>query len=226
MNSFSNLAIRIGICFGLLSLSAYFFKFAAADFYYEQANHQFKSLDIENVRETSSLTQIYDYINESLAWRPNDSEALDLKANILYAHWWISPDGQYYQDSSLLQHANKFHLASLEVREVWSFGFARLALIHSQKALLDPQFESWFSRAYEVGRYETSIARSLMQVGLMNWNQLNEDQQNMTIEFIRLSIEQKANSPRFMKGVLQSYGKLEFVCSQLEYTERKDNVCY
>jgi len=225
MGAVSNIFIRISLFLFLISLSTVYFKYAVADFYYETAFNKYKEINIDQERETERLLSINDDVDKSLAWRSTASEPLDLKANSLYGQWWVSPDAQFYEESKLLQEANNLIIESLINRKTWSFGYSQLALIHSQKKVLDSEFSQWFAKAYEVGRYETSIARSLMQVGLINWGKITVEEREMTIEFIRISIEQKANSPRFMRKVLLSYGRLDYICNLLMDTERKDKVC-
>lgn len=225
MNTFSNVIIRICIFVSLLGLSALCVRYSVSDFYYEAAKKQYNTINVDEERSAEILLPVYQDLERSLSLRHNNPEALSLKANSLYAHWWISPDAQFYENSLLLQEADSLHRDSLKYRKLWSFGFSQLALIHVQKATLDSDFDQWFEAAYEIGRFETSIARSLMQVGMINWTRLTEKQRTLTLDYIRISIEQKANSPGYMRNVLRSYGQLEYVCGLLANTQRKTKVC-
>ena len=177
------------------------------------------------MRNAKSLAAVVRDIDESLKWRKSNAQALDFKATLLYQQWWLSPDAQFFSESKQLREAEKYHLDALKLRHDWSFTLAQLALIHSNKDVLDDQFAYWFSKAYEFGRYEAVIGRSLMEVGLRFWSQLNQSQKEMTVEFTRISIEQKSNSPRAMKVLLTQYGQLAFICSNTKPTERQEKVC-
>jgi hypothetical protein len=157
--------------------------------------------------------------------RRDAADALDFKADLLYQSWLLSPDAQYLDDSHLLQEALRFHYEALEIRLGWSFSAARLALIYSHQAKLDHNFDRWFVEAHRLGLYETAIARSLMTIGLSNWTRLSGQQKSLTIDFVRTSIEQKANSTAKMKLLLDRYKKRHEACSILAATPRKIKVC-
>lgn len=200
-------------------------QFAISDYYFEQANQRRQALNIDIEKTSRVLVPILSDVENALYWRPNSAEALDLKADLLYQSWWLSPDGQYFNSSKLLQAADATHKKALIIRKDWSFVIARLALIHAQKPEIDAEFEIWFAKAYELGRYETEIARSMMQIGLQAWSKLNQKQRQQTIEFTRISIEQKINSSKFIQKLLADYGQLEFMCNELPSSRRMQNVC-
>ena len=207
----------------LISLSAA--KYALADFHYQRAKATYDHLDIAKLKYARELDQIVDTLDQSLRFRRNSADALDFKANLLYQSWWLSPDGQYLQDSQLLQKALLLHEEAQTHRKGWAFSAARMALIYSHQAELDANFHRWFIESHRLGLYETTIARSLMVVGLQNWQKLSESQQSLTMDFIRVSIEQKANSAQSMIILLDNYGKREVVCRTLPITPRKLGVC-
>jgi hypothetical protein len=100
-----------------------------------------------------------------------------------------------------------------------------MALIYSHQAKLDVNFERWFAESHRLGLYETTIARSLMIVGLQNWKRLSGPQRRITMDFIRTSIEQKANSAEAMIILLDSHQKRFDACNTLPDTPRKIKVC-
>ena len=200
-------------------------KFAVADFYFDRANNSYKKLNIGQLRSAKFLTPAMKDVDKSLSWRRDNAQTLDLKAVLLYQQWWLSPDAQFFNQSELLRNAEKYHLEALKLRQDWSFTYAQLVFIHSNKRKLDDEFAFWFSKAFEFGRYETAVARSVMEVGFRYWAQLNQSQKDMTIEFARISIEQKSNSPQLMKDIFTQYGLIKLVCEKIEATERKNKVC-
>ena len=206
----------------LLFIAFYAGRFAVADFYLEQASTAYQQANVESVTQ---LQTILVDIDKALQWRANSAEALDLKAEVLYQYWWLSPDGQYYSDSSLLQQADHLHKQALKYRNDWSFTLARLAFIHANKPHLDEEFNTWFKRAYELGRYETKIAYSMMLLGFDYWDQFDAIQRQQTIEFARISIEQKANKLTHLKAVFMRHQQWHFICQTLPSTERKETLC-
>jgi len=160
-----------------------------------------------------------------LSLRRRSADALDFKANLLYQSWWLSPDGQYLQDSQLLKEALIFHREAYALRKNWAFSATRQALIYSQQATLNKDFDRWFVEAHRLGLYETSLARSLMVIGVQNWERLTEPQHILVLDFIRTSIEQKSNSPELIALFLQQYNLYNHVCSALPSTIRRDRVC-
>ena len=209
----------------ILSVSLYAARYAAADFFYERAKRSYDSLDISKLQYASELKELKQDVDRSLMLRRGSANALDFKADLQYQSWWLSPDGQYLQDSDLLQNAVTLHMEAQNYRKDWSFSAARLALIYSNQRRLDKRFARWFAQAHRLGLYETTIARSLMVVGLNNWAQLSEAQKRMTQDFVAASIEQKANSPTMMRSVLDSYQLRDVVCASLLNTTRKTKVC-
>jgi hypothetical protein len=207
----------------LISLSAA--KYALADFHYQRAKTTYDHLDIAKLKYARELDEIVDTLDKSLRFRRNSADALDFKANLLYQSWWLSPDGQYLQDSQLLQNALLLHEEAQAHRKSWVFSAARMALIYSHQAELDSNFHRWFIESYRLGLYETTIARSLMVVGLQNWEKLLESQQSLTMDFIRASIEQKANSAQAMVILLDGYQLRQEACEALPNTPRKIAVC-
>ena len=216
---------RFAVVFLLIILAIVTGKFVVADFYLDRASDNYNQLDFEKLRNAKSLESVIHDIDQSLKWRRDNAQALDLKATLLYQQWWLSPDAQFFSESKLLRDAEKYHLDALKLRHDWSFTLAQLALIHSNKEALDNDFSHWFSKAYEFGRYETVIARTLMEVGLRFWSQLNQSQKEMTLEFARISIEIKSNSSQAMKALLIQYGQLAFICNHTKRTERQGRVC-
>ena len=214
------------ICVALLiALALKAGQFAISDYYFEQAKQRRQALNIDVEKTSRVLLPILREVEKALYWRPNSAEALDLKADVLYQSWWLSPDGQYFNSSKLLQAADATHRKALNIRKDWSFVIARLALIHAQKPAIDAEFETWFAKAYQLGRYETEIARSMMQIGLQAWPRLNPQQRQQTIEFTRISIEQKANSSKFIRALLSDYEQLDFICNELPRSKRMKKVC-
>lgn len=224
----SNLARKLSgvlLIVSLLLFSIWVARYALADFYYQRSKTAYGQLDISALSYSHELDEVVNDINSSLELRRSAADALDFKANLLYQSWWLSPDGQYLDDSLLLQQALLLHLEALEIRRGWAFSAARLALIHSHQAKLDDNFDQWFTEAHRLGLYETSIARSLMVIGLSNWARLSEQQKSLTIDFARASIEQKANSTAKMTAFLDGYQKRWEVCNSLADTPRKIKVC-
>ena len=209
----------------LLLFSIWIAKYALADFYYERSKTAYEQLDLSTLRYSHELNYVVDDIERSLNLRRNAADALDFKANLLYQSWVLSPDGQYLDDSRLLQEALRFHDEALQLRQGWAFSAARLALIYSHQATLDHNFDRWFIEAHRLGLYETSIARSLMIIGLSNWARLSDQQKDLTIDFARTSIEQKANSTAKLIALLDGYRKRREVCDMLADTPRKIKVC-
>ncbi|MBX2847019.1 MAG: hypothetical protein KTR16_01765 [Acidiferrobacterales bacterium] len=199
-------------------------RFALADYYYSRAKATLDTLDIDRLEYSYKFKPVIDDIERALKLRKT-ADFLDFRGDLAYQSWWLSPDGQYFPDSDLLQKAVENHLEALELRQGWSYSTARLALIYSNQAVLDENFEYWFTEAHRLGLYETSIAYSLMVVGLRNWERLNPKLRALTLDFVHTSIEQKSNSPKRLKIVLETFGKHEFVCSTISDTWRKNQVC-
>jgi len=209
----------------LLCVSAFTARYAASDFYYEKAQTSYHALNLEALDSAKPLAAIIDMLDKALDWRSSHADAIDLKADLLFQSWWLSPDGQYVHQSNLLQRAATLHLSSLEYRKDWVYSAARLAMIYSNQPELDKNFSYWFLKSHKLGLYETDVAKSLMHVGLTNWPRLNESQRSMTIDFVRTSIEQKSNSPNSMRQVLTGYAKLDYVCESIKLTSRAKEVC-
>lgn len=210
---------------GLLSFSALCAYFGLADFYYQRAKDHYRVLGQSQLSSVKDLNSVMVDVDRSLAVRGSYADALDLKADLLYKSWWLSPDGQYLHQSDYLQEAVRLHLRALKVRKGWVFAISRLALIHSHQQVLDEKFHHWFFESHRLGLNETLIARSLMEVGLLNWERLTYDQRTITLDFIRVSIEQKANSPQSISMVLRRYQKREYVCRELPDSPRKITMC-
>jgi len=198
---------------------------AVSDYYFSRAKDQFNAIDFNQQRYARILNSPMAEVEKALQWRPSNTEAIDFKGDLLYRMWWLSPDGQYLMDSNLLKKAKQMHIKALSTRKNWPFTMARLALIYSHQPQLDENFNIWFSKSFDFGRYETQIARSMMRVGLENWLQLTSQQQTQTVEFIRLSIEQKVNQTRDIKQMLINFDKLQYVCSKLPISIRMQEVC-
>lgn len=217
--------VKLLLPLGLLLLSFWVGKLALADFYYQRAKTTFESLDLETLSYSHELEVVVKDVNRSLSLRRSTADALDLKGDLLYQSWWLSPDGQYLQDSRLLQNAVALHVEAQEQRAGWAFSAARLALIYSHQSKLDFNFDEWFVESHRLGLYETTVARSLMIVGLQNWGRLSTQQQKLTMDFVRTSIEQKANSPEMMIMLLDRYKMRHKACGTFPDTQRKINVC-
>lgn len=216
---------KLFLIVGLLVGSIWSVKYALADFYYQRAKVAFDSLDIDELDYARELDGIMVDVDRSLNLRRTAADPLDFKANLLYQSWWLSPDGQYLQDSDLLQGAVRLHGEAQKLRQGWAFSAARLALIYSHQAKLDRNFDRWFVESHRLGLYETKIARSLMIIGLRNWERLTNLQQNLTMDFVRTSIEQKTNKPKVMIMLLNHYKMHRKACDTLPDTQRKIAVC-
>ena len=209
----------------LLVVSIWSVRYALADFYFQRAKIAFDSLNLGELAYARELDGIVDDIDRSLKLRRNAADPLDFKADLLYQSWWLSPDGQYLQGSYLLQSAVRVHQEAQKLRQGWAFSAARLALIYSNQSTLDRNFDRWFAESHRLGLYETKIARSLMVIGLRNWERLSDQQKKLSMDFVRTSIEQKANSAAMMIALLDRYQKRQIVCITLANTPRKIKVC-
>ena len=102
---------------------------------------------------------------------------------------------------------------------------ARIALIYSHQRLPNKKFSQWFFESHRLGLYETDIALSLAELGLQNWSDLTGKEIALTTDFIRVSIEQKKNSPKSMAQLLRKYKKHAQLCAVLLSTNRKNEMC-
>ncbi len=217
---------RILVIGVLISIALCAGRFAIADYYYENAKLAYEAIDVSRLEYGRELQPLIEQLDKSLKWRRNQVNALDFKANLLYQYWWLSPDAQYLDQSSLLQNAVRLHIEASSLRRNWSYSAARLTLIHSHQSRLDKRFDKWFAESHRLGLYETSIARSLMSIGLQQWRQLSDQQKSYTIDFIRISIEQKSNSPESIALILDRHNMRADVCiSMIEKTLRAEKVC-
>lgn len=218
-------ALTLSTAIALFLFSALCAYFGLADFYYQRAKDQYAQLTLSKLTLAKQLKPVIIDVDRALNIRSSHADALDFKADLLYQSWWLSPDGQYLHQSHYLQEAVKLHLGSLDIRKGWSFAISRLALIHSYQVDLDKKFDHWYSESHRLGLYETSIARSLMELGLQNWSRLTVDQRSITMDFVRVSIEQKVNSPQSIAKLLNHYQKREFACRELPDSPRKNTMC-
>jgi len=209
----------------LLMLSFISMKYALANFYFERAKTSYLQLNGNELEYSYELNPIVDDLEHSLSLRSNSADALDLKADLLYQSWWLSPDAQFLPDSALLQNALELHAEADKYRLGWAFSAARRALIYSNQGNLDNDFDKWFVESHRLGLYEQSLSRSLMILSLQNWKRLTETQKVIALDFIRTSIEQKPNSPERIALLLQKYAQYDDVCHRLRSTPRKDRVC-
>jgi len=216
---------RFLVVFSLLVVSAFSFKYAISDFYFDQAKGKYASLDLRTVEDKSEFDEILTDLNKSLSWSENNAKALDLIGDLLYQQWWIFPDGQYLQNSELLQRAEVVQLKASKLRPKWAFSAAHLMMLYSQQEAIESDFSYWFERSYELGRYETSISLLIMQVGLEKWSRLTKDQKIKTVDATRISIEKRGNKPREIRAYLKRKKKLEYICEQLADTKRKELTC-
>jgi len=214
-----------GVSIAIIFLSVISARFAFADFFYEQATAEYQKLKTDQLVYSNELDTAFQQINVSLQWRRSAADALDFKADLLYQAWWLSPDAQYLNESSLLRDAVSLHEEAAKLRQNWSFSTARLALIHAQQANLTNVFDYWFAESHRLGLYETRIARASMLLGLENWSRLNQANRKRTLDFIAASVEQKANSTAMMVAVLDQYHQRENVCRVLPSTPRLSKVC-
>lgn len=213
------------IVLGCLILGGIACKFAIADFYYDRAKNLYSSVDVRQSRNADVFLPFLEDLDRALDWRGTHVDALDLKADILYQSWWLSPDAQYFEQSLILQDAARIHKLGLTIRKNWSYSTARLALIYSHEKKLGKEFDRWFVASFQQGLYETDLARLLMGVGLENWKRLSTRQRSITIEFAIVSIEQKANSLRNIRKLLIAHKQLDSVCKETGKTVRSRSVC-
>lgn len=221
----SHWALKIACTSSMLFVVYLIAKLALADFYYERSLNNFKPLNLEQLEHSSELDSITDDVDRSLALRRSSANTLDLKADLLYQSWWVSPDAQYFNESHLLRSAAALHLEANQHRKGWAFNAARLAVIYSHQRHLEQEFNYWFSESHRLGLYETKVARSMMILGLQHWSQLTPVQQSMTSDFIRTSVEQKSNSLGFISSLLNQHKKREYVCSSSDKTTRMTKMC-
>lgn len=219
------LLLKLFVITALVFISALSMRYAIADYYYQSVKDRHQSLGRSNIVTAENIRSLIADIDSALSKRGTHTDALDLKADLLYQLWWISPDGQYLQQSTYLQEALKLHLRSKRYRGDWAYVAARIALIYSQQAFLDEKFSYWFAESHRLGLYETAIARTLAELGLQHWALLTNEQRKFTADYIRVSIEQKVNSPMSMALMLNKYQKHEDLCLELPSTARKDQVC-
>jgi len=219
------LMLKLAVVIGLIVTSIVCARYALADFYYQNAKDHYGFLSASQSITVKHIKPIMADIDDALKLRASHTDALDFKADLLYQLWWLSPDGQYLHQSDHLQKALKLHLRSNDYRINWAYSAARVALIYSHQPNLDEKFEYWFAKSHRIGLYETAIARSLGELGLQHWPFLTDDQRKLTKDYIRVSIEQKANSPMSMALLLSRYKKHKSICFELPSSVRKDQMC-
>ncbi len=217
--------VKLSVITVLLALAVLCSRYALADYYYDRAKRAYQSLNQSTLNYSHQLSPVLSDIDKSLTLRQASARSLDFKADLLYQSWVLSPDGQYFHQSDLLQRAAEIHIDALSLRHDWAYSTARLALIYSHQRSFDTEFDRWFHEAHRLGLYETRIARELMNVGLQHWLRLTEAQQELTLDFVRASIEQKANSQQAMIQLLDRYNRRGEACARLPGTPRKELVC-
>ena len=211
----------------IIMIAVFFvFRFSLASYYFNNAEESFKQgVTLELQDQSRAYTNALEQVEYAIKLRPKHAKALDLKGEILYRQWWLKPDGQYFRDSQLLQEAKVFHEKALAVRKEWPFTMLQLTRIEAHKPFLDENFYLRFNQTYEFGRFETVIGLDLMKIGLLRWNELNNDAKTKVVELTNISVQQKRNSLKKIAKELVEVGLFDYMCLKIESSERKQQMC-
>ena len=210
----------------LMTVVFFVIHYSTSSYYFSNAEENYKeSFKQEESKRSAFLNDALEQIDYALKLRPNNAKALDLKAEIIYRKWWQNPDGKFLDDSKQLQRAKELHLQALSIRKDWAFTVAQLARIEAHKPVLDDEFFKRFDQVYELGRFESAIALDMMRIGISRWSELNDKAREKTVEFTRVSIEQKRNDLKFIRNLLLGFDLFDYFCSELSESERQKVVC-
>ena len=219
-------ALKALIIFSLSLFSFYSIKFAIAHYYYISAKSKSEKLFLSSEEVNKNTFEDLLGITElSIHYRSRASNTLDFKGDLLYSYWTKYPDGGQLNDSRLLRQALESHGEAAKIRKNWSYSVAKMAVLYSYDNVNNESFRYWYSEAHRLGLYESPIARSMMVLGLENWEELDSKFRSMTSNFTRVVLEHKNNSVSAIKSMVAPYPAFYEVCDSLPRSNKMISVC-
>ncbi len=202
-------------------------RLSIAEYYQAKAKATYKPITLtEKLADNHLLLSALYFINKSIKFNPYNAEAYDYKAYLLMEVWRFDPDWPYPSGSKRLNSVLENHYTALMYRPNWPYSSVSIAQIASLDPILQPQFYEAFDHAYDFGRYDKNIAFWLMQLGLSRWSHLNEKYRSKVIDVTYLSLMQKSNSPLDIKQLLVEANLLIAICSKIDSSVRKQQMCF
>lgn len=155
-------------------------------------------------------------INNALRWSPENPEYHEIKARLQLYRAQLA--AQQSHRSSHLKSAQVLHLEASRLRPRWPYSWANLALVQAYQGDFGADFADHLKQASHYGPWELSVNLAVLQAGLIGWEALSSEQQQLIVGAGMRGAEQ---SPRQTRAVIQQVGSATALCSQLPQIYRQ-----
>lgn len=199
----------------------------AAGTYHAKADGLYKNWTRSGAIDNRASWQFaHDLAQRGLNITPRNPNLLALSARILEAYPYApEPDWEYYV--TLLEQAEAELVLALELRPLWPYDWANLAMLHARRLQFDRQFEHAVRQAILLGPQEDLVQQQLVRAGFMGWRSLNIDMQAAILATFQRGVVHSGAQTAALFAIAEQFGRVELMCDamltrgvQAEYLKR------
>jgi tetratricopeptide (TPR) repeat protein len=124
------------------------------------------------------------------------------------------------------QEALMYYRKAVSLRPVWPYSWVNLALVKYRLGQTDAEFYKALHTATELGPWEPTVQRVVVDIGLHFWNGLAIDERHFILETIARGIQHadRKHSRKILE-LVKRYGFLEYICIIHEKEEHVQKYC-
>jgi len=211
-------AVLLALCLPVFYFS---FRFAMADIAAYSVIYAIE--DMDKGKAQMSLDDIESAerkVDSALGWWPNNAEYVELKARLELYRAIIGYGTPVFLSS--IQNALALHEEAILLRPHWPYSWASRSLVKAYSGELDAAYFEGFKKASQLGPWELSVNLSLLEAGLIGWQQLDSETSSLVIAAAERGAEHR---PNLIAELLDRYGMKYPVCARMSRGEQQVKAC-
>ncbi len=180
--------------------------------------------DIENQKARTSIKQwendvdsyslddwkkVYSYVSGALEKDPDNPDLLTLMGNVYEWNTFQADDQLQNKHNNKL--ALGYYRKAVVLRPQWPYTWGSIALLKAKMSEFDEEFKSALNNAMNLGPWEPLVQKTIAEVGLSAWDELEYEQRIAIVENIRRGVTMQS---KVMLDILKRYGQLRMICHE------------
>lgn len=133
-------------------------------------------------------------------------------------HEWRQIDLPFGNDAAVESRlaARDAYRKALDLRPLWPYTWARLAYIKLRLLQIDDEFDEALRQAAALGPWRSGVNRTLSEIGLIAWLELDTSQRDLVLEAVERTLVQNRRAGEHVMALAKRFHRLEDVCAALD----------
>lgn len=207
----------------LLSLTTFPIRWAIGDIYSYPVRYAVKDWHKQDsLPAQAELDRAMANINKALRWDPENPEYTDYQGFLYYYQGLVSIADKQADFTPYFRQALVSFKASAEMRPMWPYSWAYIALMKAYLTEFDLEYRSAMHQASELGPWENSVNIALTEAGLRGWAHNDPALTQMIVDNIARGLRRNSKE---IRQIVRAHNKTALVCAYMHANQSRQNMC-